>query len=81
MNYADSKCTMKEETNPHRYVYSGPCFLCKTKVEVTIPGEELFAYRHGELIQKAMPSVPLTDREFLISGTCPTCWEDMWSED
>jgi len=32
----------------------------------------------GELIQKAMPTVPATSREWLISGICPECQEKVF---
>ncbi len=36
--------------------------------KVFIPADELFAYRQGELIQHAMPSVSPKDRDWLLMG-------------
>jgi hypothetical protein len=35
---------------------------------VFVPADELFAYRQGELIQHAMPSVSPEDRDWLLMG-------------
>ena len=36
--------------------------------KVFVPAKELFAYRQGELIQNAMPSVSPEDRDWLLMG-------------
>lgn len=41
------------------------------KYSVFVPADELFAYRQGELIQDAMPSLNADDREFLMTGMVP----------
>ncbi len=44
--------------------------------------EEFAAWDSGVLIQDAMPRLSVNDREMLISGCCPKCWDKMWpSED
>ena len=68
MRYADSRCKITEDYNPHRYIVTGEDVFTKTPVRVEIPAQELFAYRSGAMIQDAMPSVNAADREFLISG-------------
>lgn len=52
---------------------------CRRDVEVPIAGFLDWAM-DDELIQKAMPNVSESDREFLVSGICPTCWEKMFGE-
>ena len=32
---------------------------------------------NGELIQNAMPDLSPEEREMLISGVCPECWQKM----
>lgn len=32
-------------------------------------------------IQVAMPELSPEDREMLLSGICPECWDKMWSEE
>lgn len=81
MRYADGKCTYTETINPHCYVFVGSCIMCDAAHTVSIPGKELYAYRQGAYIQTALKSVTADDREFLMSGVCPSCWTDMWREE
>lgn len=81
MRYADYACSYTETHDPHTYVFTGECACCKSEQSVVIPGPELYAYRSGQLIQDAMPSVSLDEREFLISGTCPACWDKLFGND
>ena len=74
MRYADVFCTYLEATNPHRYIYTGPCQVTKVPYTVEIPSEELYAYRQGAMAQDAFKSLPADEREFLISGTTPAAW-------
>jgi hypothetical protein len=70
-------CTYTEKLvdGKHVYIFTGKCMLTRKPYSVTIPGEELYAYRQGALIQDAMPSVSAEDREFLISGYSPEGWK------
>ena len=44
-----------------------------------VPADEMFAYNQGELMQIAMPSVSDEDREWLMTGTTPSQWENLFS--
>ncbi len=46
---------------------------------VFVPANEMFAYNQGELMQKAMPSVSAEDREWLMTGTTPAQWHNLFS--
>lgn len=83
MRYADSHCTYTEsrEGGKHVYVFTGPCTVTGKPHSVTIPGEELYAYRRGALIQTAMPSVSRDDAEFLMSGMSPEGWKQTFGDD
>jgi hypothetical protein len=35
------------------------------------------AYRNGAKIQDAFPSFTPDEREFLLTGICPKCWDNM----
>ena len=61
MRYIDT-LQYKEEFFPHRYTFFDD------KHQVSVPAEELFAYRQGELIQNVMVSVSVDDREWLLTG-------------
>lgn len=81
MLFGDAKCTYRELSDPHRYVFSGKCIFCDRDVEVSVPGTELYAYRQGKAIQDAMPSVSAADREFLMTGICDPCFDASTKED
>lgn len=40
--------------------------------------EQFIAWHEGMLIQDAMPDATADQREFLISGCTPSCWESMF---
>lgn len=42
---------------------------------------EYKAWQKGALIQDAMPNMSAEDRETLISGICPSCFEALGSGD
>jgi len=81
MHYADNCCVLEEVFNPQRYIYTGPCVMCKEGHSVSVPGPELFQFRRGAHIQDAMPSVEAGDREFLMTGICPKCFDEMFADD
>ena len=51
------------------------CPWCGEEHEVEVPFEGYLAWQNGELIQVAMPQLSADEREMLISGICPSCWE------
>lgn len=54
------------------------CPICGKEVEIEVKSEDYFYWQQGAVIQDAMPYLTPQEREMLISGVCPTCWEDMW---
>jgi len=42
---------------------------------------DLTAWSEGELIQVALDYLSEGERELLLSGTCDTCWDEMYGED
>lgn len=55
-----------------------PCVFCGVVWACNYPTKGYDKWMGGELIQKAMPTVPSTSREFLISGICPECQDRMF---
>ena len=57
------------------------CPYCNGTNDVTV---SLPAYirwnREGELIQNAFPELSPDDREQLMTGICPECWEKQFGE-
>lgn len=58
------------------------CPFCGQTCEGSVPFEGYRRWRwEGELIQTAMPTVPATTREWLISGICPDCQSSIFGEE
>lgn len=57
------------------------CQLCGETKTVNCTQEQYNKWKAGELIQRAMPNVPPDERELLISGTCGTCFDNMFPEE
>ena len=63
-------------------VYVGrECPFCGEYHEVLVSEADFAAWKGGELIQHAMPYLTANEREILISGICPTCWDNMFDGD
>lgn len=56
------------------------CPLCGNTSYLTVPTDGYTAWKlHGVLVQDAFPQLSAEDRELLISGICPTCWDNLFS--
>ena len=62
MRYIDTLKYKEEYLPVHQYTFFDHDH------EVTVPAEELFAYRQGKLMQIAMPSVSADDREWPLTA-------------
>ena len=77
------RCKYKEEypsDGEHFYVFTGPCMLTGKDHTVRVPGQGLFQWRNGKHIQDAMPDVSPGDREFLMTGTSPDGWDNIFGD-
>lgn len=54
------------------------CPFCGAEhsVEASLAGFE--AWQNGELIQRALPELSVTEREQLISRLCPSCQKEIF---
>ena len=59
-------------------VVAVPCRRCNEVTELKVDFEQFTKWQQGELIQNALPELDVDQRELLISGTCPTCWDEMF---
>jgi len=66
-----------ETYDPHAYTFRAECIWCATPKTITLPAEQLFEYRRGALVQNAFPEMSAEDREFIISGVCPACFDTL----
>lgn len=54
------------------------CVFCdKRYATAWFSRESYIKWKHGEFIQNAIPEILADDREFLISGICPTCFNGL----
>lgn len=58
-----------------------PCPGCGTVQAVRVSVGSYISWQTGVLIQDAMPELTDDQREFFITGVCPTCWDKMTEED
>jgi hypothetical protein len=54
------------------------CRECNAPQELTVPAESYLAWRKGQYIQDALSMLNNDQREMLISGTCPLCWDRLF---
>ena len=52
------------------------CPYCGKEYTITVPIKGFQKWKNGMSIQHAMPELSAKDRESLISGICPKCWEE-----
>lgn len=57
------------------------CPFCGEEHTVEVRLEDYHAYRQGGLAQDCFPYLSAGEREMLISGVCPQCWDDMFGSD
>lgn len=56
------------------------CPICGEENFIFANVEDIWAWEDGELVQNAFPYLSADEREMLISGICPKCWEKMFGE-
>ena len=54
------------------------CSWCGSKGYLEVPTEGLARRQAGALIQDAFPEMSRPEREQIVSGTHPECWEKMF---
>lgn len=57
------------------------CPFCGHANFVEVNEDDYFDWQDGELAQNAFPYLSADEREMLISGICPSCWNGMFEED
>lgn len=68
--------------NPFVTVTTLPCFVCGETSEVEVDANAYRYWKNGELlVQDAFPGMSPEQRELLITGTHPSCWDSMFSDE
>ena len=62
-------------------VTTKPCPLCQQTSKLEVPTEGYNEWRRGEHVQHALPELSADDRELLITGCHPKCWDKMFAEE
>jgi hypothetical protein len=57
------------------------CPFCGRGNEVEVNEADYWDWDDGMLVQDAFPYLSADEREMLISGICPTCWDKMFGSD
>lgn len=57
------------------------CLGCNEQRTFYLPAAQHDLWTSGAHLQDVFPDWEPEDREQLISGTCPSCWEEMWAEE
>jgi len=62
-------------------VDTAPCFLCGKSGQVEMLVHHYLEWQNGGLINMVCPEMPAEQREMLISGTHPECWNTLYEND
>lgn len=58
------------------------CHVCKKWVAVLLDKDDLASHRHeGVFVQNAFPYLDAGERELVLTGTCPDCWDRLCPAD
>jgi len=62
-------------------VKTPPCPMCGKTALLEVDADGLRMWQAGAHIQRAFPQLEASQRELLMTGTHPACWDRMWVED
>lgn len=69
---------MNFETIPDdRMIVIRTCPICNKKSYINVSKDAYNDWKSGTVIQKALPELTEDQREWLISGFCPECFEEI----
>lgn len=57
------------------------CIVCKKVSKVDLPVEVVMDLKLGVAVQNAMPDATPDERELVLTGTHPECWELIFGEE
>jgi hypothetical protein len=66
---------------PGQYMVKTTCPHCMQVTSVTVDREGYDRWKAGELIQRALPNLSADEREMLMTGICPNCWDKIFPPD
>ena len=57
------------------------CPFCNEEHDVLVNEQDYLAWQRGSLAQDIFDYLSASEREMLISGICPDCWDGMFSDE
>jgi len=67
--------------NPNTLNLTIECPKCNGQTEMQVPAEQFVNWQRGQLIQDAFPNLTTDEREAMMTGICPKCWEAMFADE
>jgi hypothetical protein len=62
-------------------VTTKPCIKCGETSQIEILKDSYVAWKAGEKVQHAFPTLTPDERELLMTGIHPKCWEEMFGKE
>ena len=62
-------------------VQTKPCICCHETGLITVDYAQYIKWQEGMLVQQAFPDLSASEREMLITGTHPKCWDKMFGKE
>lgn len=59
-------------------ILTATCPFCGCINEVAVYEDDYIKWRKGASAQKSFPYLTPNEREIIISGICPDCWDKMF---
>lgn len=73
---------VKQDMAPNTTVVHVTCVLCGAAHTVLVPTDGYKKWAQGRAhIQDALPGLSAEERELLMSGICPRCWDKTFGEE
>jgi phage FluMu protein Com len=57
------------------------CMMCGKVSNFTVPTEKYGKWMSGRFVQDVFPEYSVDDREKMVSGTCPECFNKLFHPD
>lgn len=64
--------------NYKEYLVISVCPICNEVHEIGVNEADYWDWQDGKCAQDAFPYLSADEREMLISGVCPDCWDRMF---
>lgn len=60
-------------------IVTPPCMLCNQTENVKVSKDAYNKFMNGMFVHEAFPDFSNEDRELILTGTHPKCWNEMFS--